>query len=59
VRNINRKEKDFDAMNAGMVEHMRDEMNREVHGATVTSDEYEANQEMIIPEWFFVACNAK
>jgi hypothetical protein len=28
-------------MNAGMVEHMRDEMNREVHGATVTAHAFE------------------
>jgi DNA modification methylase len=41
VRNIERKERDFEAMNEGMVEHMRDEMNREVHGATVTADEFE------------------
>jgi hypothetical protein len=43
VRNIERKEKDFDAMNEGMVEHMRDEMNREVRGATVTSDAFEVS----------------
>lgn len=41
VRNIERKERDFEAMNAGMVEHMRDEMNREVHGATVTTQKFE------------------
>ena len=41
VRNIERKELDFEKMNAGMVEHMREEMNREVHGATVTSNAFE------------------
>lgn len=41
VRNIERKERDFEAMNEGMVEHMRDEMNREVHGATVTTNAFE------------------
>lgn len=41
VRNIERKERDFEAMNAGMVEHMREEMNREVHGATVTTNRFE------------------
>lgn len=43
VRNIERKEKDFEAMNEGMVEHMREEMNREVHGVTVTSNRFENN----------------
>jgi hypothetical protein len=41
VRNIERKEKDFEEMNAAMVEHMREEMNREVHGATVTTNKFE------------------
>ena len=41
VRNIERKERDFETMNTGMVEHMRTEMNREVHGATVTHDQFE------------------
>ena len=41
VRNIERKERDFDKMNAGMVEHMRDEMNREIHGATITTNAFE------------------
>lgn len=50
VRNIERKERDFDAMNEGMVEHMRDEMNREVHGATVTSNEFE-NEVKTGPGW--------
>lgn len=40
VRNIERKERDFELMNEGMVEHMRTEMNLEVHGATVTSDTF-------------------
>jgi len=41
VRNIERKERNFEAMNAAMVEHMREEMNREIRGATVTSDLFE------------------
>lgn len=41
VRNIERKEKDFDKMNEGMVEHMREEMNREVRGMTITVSEFE------------------
>lgn len=41
VRNIDRKKREFDAMNEGMVEHMRDEMNREVHGSTVTTNAFE------------------
>jgi hypothetical protein len=44
VRNIERKEKDFEAMNAGMVEHMRDEMNREVHGSQQTTHEFERDK---------------
>lgn len=41
VRNIERKERDFETMNAGMVEHMRDEMNREVHGSGQTTHKFE------------------
>lgn len=41
VRNTDRKERDFEAMNEGMVEHMREEMNREVRGATMTSNKFE------------------
>ena len=43
VRNIERKERDFDAMNDGIVQHMREEMNKEIHGATVTANEFETN----------------
>ena len=39
VRNIERKERDFELMSKSMVEHMRDEMNREVHGSTITITE--------------------
>lgn len=41
VRNIDRKEREFESMNASMVEHMRDEMNREIHGATTTGDVFQ------------------
>jgi hypothetical protein len=41
VRNLDRKEKDFEKMNEGMVMHMRDEMDREIHGATVTQNVFE------------------
>ena len=41
VRNIERKEREFDDLNEGMAEHMREEMDREIRGATVTSNVFE------------------
>jgi hypothetical protein len=40
VRNIDRKERDFEHMLGEMVVHMKTEMDKEIHGATVTSVEY-------------------
>lgn len=40
VENIARKEKDFEAMVAGMIEHMKTEMAEELIGSTHHSDEY-------------------
>lgn len=50
VRNLERKERDFEAMNAGMVEHMKEEMNKEVHGAVRTVDAFESGRREG-PQW--------
>jgi hypothetical protein len=51
VRNIERKEAQHHAMMDGLVAHMRDEMRRELQSTTRMTDEYSANQPMILPEW--------
>jgi hypothetical protein len=48
---IRRKQADADAMAVGMVEAMSESMNREIRGSVSTRDEYNANEEMMVPSW--------
>jgi hypothetical protein len=51
VRNIERKERDAMAMASSMVEHMRTEMNRAVHGTERNTTEYKPTKKMTTPSW--------
>jgi hypothetical protein len=51
VRNIERKERDAMAMASNMVEHMRAEMNRAVHGTERNTTEYKPTKKMTTPAW--------
>lgn len=51
VSNIRRKEAMASTMVASMVEHMREMMQKELHGETRTKDPYEPTIPMEIPQW--------
>lgn len=51
VRNIERKEKQSEAMAAGMVEYMRDLCRANVRGAARERDSYVAGKRMSLPSW--------
>lgn len=53
--NVERKEVQMDAMQASMVEHMRDMMQKTVSAAGVEKTEYNPTVEMTIPNWIEVA----
>lgn len=51
VSNIRRKEAQAATLSDSMVEHMRDLMRQQMHGAARTKDVYEPKQRMEIPQW--------
>jgi hypothetical protein len=51
VRNIERKEKQFNEMIEGMVTYMKDEMQLEVRGSMIQRNDYNPQVEMSIPSW--------
>ena len=55
VANIKRKEADMAAMFDGMINHMRVVMHRELSAHTETKTKYEANIEMILPDFLEAA----
>lgn len=50
-QNVERKEMQMEAMQASMVEHMRDMMQKTVSAAGVEKTEYHPTVEMVIPDW--------
>jgi hypothetical protein len=51
VESLRRKQADADAMNAGMVEHMRDAMRRNLKATMRETLSYEPTVEMLVPAW--------
>jgi hypothetical protein len=51
LQNVKRKESDADNMAANMVLHTAKILTAEIHGTTWQKTEYEAAQEMRLPEW--------
>lgn len=51
VRNIERKERDFEAMAAAMAEHMLDLNRAEIRGGRVAASDQRANRKMELPPW--------
>jgi len=55
VANQDRKERDFERMQAAMADHMRDFTRRAVLGGRIQTSTYAANQQMEIPAWLTAA----
>jgi superfamily II DNA or RNA helicase len=51
VDNIQRKERDLERMQAGMVEHMRDEMRANLRATKRQTVDYKPKAEMRVPSW--------
>ena len=50
-QNVERKERQMEAMQASMVEHMRGMMERATSAAAIEKTEYNPTQDMVLPAW--------